>query len=457
MIVDAVEIVSEAGGQAAALNFASGAPTVTVTFDAASATRLAPLLAAAGMNITQAQNTVAGLVVTQLQTSVGRVLLTPFIPVTNDTDPTTIFDLDVTTVNDTSSADRDCMAFGVRMDNQTGGNINNVTTNLIPAGGTSLVMMSNTWLLAKVMRPKVASALGVPVSDFDTPLHLNQSITAPGGQGTLTNLDAFIQGNRIQIDGRATASGTGWSAVSTFTFFVSLSIDATGSIAISTTTPTVHTDVDLEWWVWLVGLGLGALFGGIIGVIVAAVLLAITQSVVDGVADGLISSGISSSLGSFSVDPPGPDRQRPGDDVARARRPRAARVHRPSHHGARPQQRHPQHGRRPVLRPRRRDVVGHAVAGHRSRVGSGDGADHARRGPPVDHRSDLRVPRSAGHLAAGPRQHPRAAVDDPDVPRTSASSPAAAGSSSGPAPRRADSRSVEPGSMRSRSSSCSSG
>ncbi len=146
----------------------------------------------------------------------------------------------------------------------------------------------------------------MPVTDFDTPLHLNQSITAPGGQGTLTNLDAFIQGNRIQIDGRATASGTGWSAVSTFTFFVSLSIDATGSIAISTTTPTVHTDVDLEWWVWLVGLGLGALFGGIIGVIVAAVLLAITQSVVDGVADGLISSGISSSLGSFSSIPLGP-------------------------------------------------------------------------------------------------------------------------------------------------------
>lgn len=305
-IVRAVEIVTRSGGQAAVLDFTSTAPAVTVDFDAASETRLAPLLAAAGMTIAQAETTVAGLVVTQLQMSVREIMLTPIIPVSDDSDPTTIFDLDVTTVNDTTAADRDCISFGVRMANDTGGNINSVTTCLIPPGSPSMVMMSNTWLLAKVMRPRVASALGRPVSDFDTPVHLNHSIPAPGGSGTLTNLDAFIEGSRIRINGRATASGTGWSAVSNFTFFVSLSIDATGSIAIATTTPAVHTDVDLEWWVWLVGLGLGALFGGIVGVIIAAVVLAITDSVVEGVADGLISSGISSSLGSFASIPLGP-------------------------------------------------------------------------------------------------------------------------------------------------------
>jgi len=305
-IVRAVEIVTRSGGQAAVLDFTSTAPAVTVDFDPASEARLAPLLAAAGMTIAQAETTVAGLVVTQLQTGVREIMLTPIIPVSDDSDPTTIFDLDVTTVNDATAADRDCMSFGVRMANDTGGNINNVTTSLIPAGSPSMVMMSNTWLLAKVMRPRVAAALGRPVSDFDTPMHLNHSIPAPGGSGTLTNLDAFVEGNRIRINGRATASGTGWSAVSNFTFFVSLSIDATGSIAIATTTPTVDTDVDLEWWVWLVGLGLGALFGGIIGAIIAAVVLAITESVVEGVADGLISSGISGSLGSFASIPLGP-------------------------------------------------------------------------------------------------------------------------------------------------------
>ena len=167
-------------------------------------------------------------------------------------------------------------------------------------------MMSNTWLLAKVMRPRVATSLGRPLSDFDTPLRLNRTITAPGGQGTLTSLVAYIEGNRIRVDARATASGTGWSAVSDFTFFVSLSIDSTGSIAIATTTPTVDTDVDLEWWVWLLGLGLGGLFGGIVGAIVAAVVLAITESVVEGIANGLISSSVSGALGSFAAIPLGP-------------------------------------------------------------------------------------------------------------------------------------------------------
>ena len=261
VIVDAVEIAAQTGSEAAVLDFNAGAPDVTVTFDAASAALLAPLLAATGQNITQAQNLVAGIVLTQLQTSIGRIFLTPWIPVVDDTNPTTIFDLDVTTINDTTSADRDCLAFGVRMSSETGGNINNITANLIPPGSETLVMMSNYWLLAKVMRATVAGALGRPITDFDTPLRLNRPIPAPGGTGTLTNLEATVVGNRIQVDGRATASGTGWSAVSTFSFFVSLSIDSTGSIAIATTTPTVNTDADLEWWVWLVSLGLGGLFG----------------------------------------------------------------------------------------------------------------------------------------------------------------------------------------------------
>jgi len=306
VIVDAMEMVTEGSAQAAVLDFTSGAPIVTMDFDAASEARLAPLLAAAGMTITQAENATAGILLAQLQTAIRRLLLTPFIPVVDDADPTTIFDIDVTTVNDATAADRDCLVFGVRMTNESGGNIDNVVTNLIPPGSPSVLMLSNFWLLAKVMRPRVATALGGTVADFDTPLRLNHTIPAPGGRGSLTNLEAFVEGNRIRVNGRATASGTGWSAVSNFTVFVSISIDSTGSIVIATTTPNVDTDVDLEWWVWLVGLGLGALFGGIVGVVVAAVVLAIAESVVEGVANGLIASGISGALGSFAAIPLGP-------------------------------------------------------------------------------------------------------------------------------------------------------
>nr|WP_281720583.1 hypothetical protein [Nitrosomonas nitrosa] len=304
-IVDALDVIVQGSSQIVALDFNSGAPTVTVTFNADSVAILTPVLTAAGLTLAAVQNLVAGTVLTQLQSGSGRIDLTPPIPVVDDTDPTTIFDIDVTTINDTSVADRDCVAFGVRMASDSGGNINLVTTNFIPAGSQSLVMMSNFWLLARVMRPRVASALGRSETDFDTPLRLNRNIPAPGGQGTLTRLEARVEGNRIRVDGRATASDTGWSAVADFTFFIDIALSG-GSITVTATTPTVNTDVDLEWWVWLLSLGLGALFGGIIGVIVAAIVLAVVEAVAEGIVNNLISGGIGGALGGIPSIPLGP-------------------------------------------------------------------------------------------------------------------------------------------------------
>lgn len=305
VIVDAVAMVTQGTNQLAVMDFASTAPSVTVTFDASSAALLAPLLAVAGLTLAQAQNMMAGVVLTQLQTSVGQLALTPPIPVIDDTDPTTIFDIDVTTVNDTSTLDRDCLAFGVKMANDSGGNINGVTQSFIPAGSTSMVMMSNFWLLAKVMRPRVATALGIPLNALDTPLRLNRSVPAPGGQGTLTNLSARVDGNRIRVDGRATDSGTGWDAESNFTFFIDIALSG-GAITVNASTPSVDTDVDLEWWVWLVSLGLGAVFGGIVGAIVAAIVLAVVEAVAEGIANNLVSSGIGGALGGLGSIPLGP-------------------------------------------------------------------------------------------------------------------------------------------------------
>jgi hypothetical protein len=304
-IVDVIEVIVQGSNQIVTLDFNNGAPTVTVAFDPASVSILQPALAATGLTIAQVQNMVAGMVSTQLQTSIGRLDLTPPIPVVDDADPTTLFDIDVTTINDTSAADRDCIVFGVRMASDSGGNINLATTNFIPAGSQSLVMMSNFWLLARVMRPRIATALGRPVSDFDTPLRLNGNVPAPGGQGTLTRLEARVEGNRIRVDGRATDSGTGWSAESNFFFFIDITL-AGGAITVTASTPSVDTDVDLEWWVWLVSLGLGALFGGIIGVIVAAIVLAVVEAVAEGIVDNLISGGIGGALGGIPAIPLGP-------------------------------------------------------------------------------------------------------------------------------------------------------
>lgn len=305
-IVDRIQVIDSGANQIVTMDFNDGAPDVTVTFDPASQGVLAPVLAATGLTLAQAQNLMAGVVLDELQSGVQRVDLTPPIPVADDTDPVSIFDIDVTTVNDASAADRDCITFGVRMASDSGGNINLATSNFIPAGSPSLVMMSNFWLLAKVMRPRVAASLGRPdASDFDTPLRLNNSIPAPGGTGTLTALEARVIGNRIRVDGQATASGTGWDAVSDFSFFIDIAL-AGGAITVTATTPTVDTDVDLAWWVWLLSLGLGALFGGIVGAIIAAIVLAVVEAVAEGIVNGLLSGGITGSLGAIPAIPLGP-------------------------------------------------------------------------------------------------------------------------------------------------------
>jgi hypothetical protein len=306
VIVDAVQMRSSANTQQAVIDFVAGAPTVTVVFDAATVALLTPILAGFGMSVAVAQNQLAGVVRDRLVSDVQRLPLTPAIAVGNDDDPITPSSIEVTTVNDSSALDRDCLVFGVRTDAASGGNIAAVTQSFIPAGSPALLMLSNNWLLAQVVRPKLASALGAQTSDFDTPLRLNHPIGTSGGHhATITDLEAHIEGNRIRCNGRATASDTGWSAVSTFSFFIDLGLN-NGQIVITSSTPQVHTEVSLEWWVWLLSLGLGGLFGGVVGLIVGAIVPAVVEAVAEGMADKLQSNAISNAVSGIPPVPLGP-------------------------------------------------------------------------------------------------------------------------------------------------------
>ena len=315
-IVHGITVIAEGSNRIAAMDFNSGAPNVTVVFDAASQAVLAPALTAAGLTLAQAQSTVAGLVLQQLQTSIHRIDLSPPVPVTNDTNPIKVSSFEVTTVNDTTATDRDCIAFGVRMGNDPGGDIHGVTSSFIPAGSQSLLIASNFWVLGRTTREFMTDKLGLKklglkpedVFEYDPNtkrLRLKNPFPAPGGQGKVTNLEVYIEGNRIRVDGRATDSGTGWSAVSNFTFFIDVAL-AGGSFSLTATTPSVDTDWDLEWWVWLTTLGAGAWIGGIIGAIVSAIVLAIVQAVAGSIANGLVAGGISGHLGGLPKIPLGP-------------------------------------------------------------------------------------------------------------------------------------------------------
>lgn len=303
-IVDRVQVINGPGTQQAAIDFTDGLPQVVVALDAASEALLSPLLSVAGITLDQVLNQMSAEVQQRLVNDIERFPITPAIPVSSDTeDPMVVSSFEVGTVNDTSAADRDALVFGVRTGGSTGGNISQVTESFIPAGFQAMMMFGNPWLLSEVICPFLADALGVDETAFDAPCVLNRSV--PMEDGTLTQLRAFIQGNRIRVEGRATASGTGWSAVSNFGFFVDLSLEG-GAIVVEASEPEVDTDADLEWWVWLVSLGLGAIFGGIIGVIVAAIVTAIVEAIIGGIADNLIGDGLTEATTDIPSMPLGP-------------------------------------------------------------------------------------------------------------------------------------------------------
>ena len=297
-----ITMVTEGSNQRAAMDFHVGTPRVGVALDVTSGTALASVPGAAKLPLARVEALLAHILSLELK-RIRRIPFTPPIPVGDDADPTRIFDIEVIP---TGGAGPTCLTFGLHMTRDTGGDINSVTQSFIPDSGNAVVMMSNVWLLAHMLRPRVARELGVDLSAFDTPLRLNRSIAIPDNDGILTHLEASVEGHRIRVGGRARDSGTGWSAVATFTFFVSIRLTEDGSIAVETTEPSVNIEADLAWWVWVASLGLGALFGGFVGSIVAGISLAVAEAAAGSIARNLGSGAIGDALGGLTTLPLGP-------------------------------------------------------------------------------------------------------------------------------------------------------
>ena len=298
-----ITVHTDGNTQQALLDFTSGVGNVVFDFDSASESILAPAILL-GITIPQMEAAGADAVEDSLVNEIQELAITPPIT-TNDENPTIPSSFEVSTINDGSSLDEDILNFGIRMNPGTGGDLSGVTGSFIPNGEESVLMMANNYLLFDVIRPQLASSLGIPLSSISSPCTLNRSVPAPGGEGTLTALRAFVEGSRIKVEGRATASGSGWDAESTFSFFLNLSLEE-GEIVVTNTEPTIDTDVDMAWWVWLLGLGLGGLFGGIVGAIVGAIVVGIVKGVIKGIANDIISTGITSGLDAIPPFPLGP-------------------------------------------------------------------------------------------------------------------------------------------------------
>lgn len=298
-----ITVKTDGNSQQALLDFTTGVNDVVFDFDSASEAKLQPAILL-GISISDMETEGTNAVRDTLENDIQEMAITPPIT-TNDDNASVPSSFEVSTINDTSSLDNDILNFGIRMNPSTGGNLNEVNQNFIPADEESVLMIANNYLLFSVIRPQLANSLGIPISRISAPCILNGPVPSPDGEGTIIALKAFVDGSRIKVEGKAIASGTGWDAESKFSFFLSLSLQD-GEIVVTNTQPAIDIDVDLEWWVWLVGLGLGVLFGGIVGAIVGAIILSVVKGVVVGIADNILSSGITAGLGNIPPFPLGP-------------------------------------------------------------------------------------------------------------------------------------------------------
>lgn len=214
--------------------------------------------------------------------------------------------VEVTTINDPSDdrsfPSRDCVCLAMRMvesvgGDETGGRIERVTESLLrgtPSEGGGVAAISTDWLFAG-LRKRAAAALEVPESSFDAPFHLNQSVPAPGGSGTLRRLNAEIEDGRIRLTGRVTKSGDGYEVVSDFGAYISFELEG-GELVARVISPTLNTTTHLDPLAWLV-VTLASLLG-LGGAIVSTVLLMFVEALVDAEAD----AEAATAFKSFDVD-----------------------------------------------------------------------------------------------------------------------------------------------------------
>jgi hypothetical protein len=294
LIVDSMAVAATGGTSAVIMDFADGIAQVEVTFTPDSLAVLQPLMAATGLDEAQLRTLFADRVRTFLRDQLRTLALTPPIPTNPANDnPMLVTSFDVGTVNDPGALDRDALVIGVRTTTETGGNIANVVQSSIPAGAAATILLGNNWLLFRTIRPALAGGLGVSATLFNAPCDLTTPITLSDGV-RLTQLRAFIEGNRIHVTGFARKDGTGFSAHGPFDFFIDLAI-AGGTITATPTTPTTDIDIDIEWWVYLLGVITGGVLLGAIGMAVGLVAVLIADVVADVVADSIAASAIAGS------------------------------------------------------------------------------------------------------------------------------------------------------------------
>ncbi|MFD4459623.1 hypothetical protein [Nocardia sp. NPDC058480] len=227
-----------------------------------------------GIPIEQVRSEMRRIIAETLRESIRRMPLSP--PVSAEE----ISEIQVTTINDTEFTDRDCIALGIRMSADSGGDpnagrINDVRQNFITPAGSALLMISNRFLFAQFRR-EAADELEIPPDSFAAPFELRSPVTIE--DITIRRFTGRVDGNRIRFDGFAEHTTRLADIEATFTFFADFSAED-GDVTISFTRPDVDIEIELPPSAYIVGGLFGFLFPGVGTAIAASILIVLRAGV----------------------------------------------------------------------------------------------------------------------------------------------------------------------------------
>ena len=242
--------------------------------------------------------------------TIGELVIFP-VPVNrSSTSPTDLIRADVRVIDDTSPADQDAVAFLLTFGGGTPGNGPGFTRSFIPTGETGGIAVDFDWL-CRIIRPRLASALGIPESDLDAPCRLNTTVRIDSdNEVDLTRLELTLVDGAIQVTAAVRKSGTGYTATGTVGGRILVAVQA-GNLVVQSHVDDPDIDIDLDWWVWLaaavIGAILGGVIGGVIGAIVGAILVPLMTWLATEIIEGLIewiTSKVVDAIGSLNFQVP---------------------------------------------------------------------------------------------------------------------------------------------------------
>ncbi|HUK51289.1 MAG TPA: hypothetical protein VLV18_09645 [Terriglobales bacterium] len=220
----------------------------------------------------------------------NHLALIPLLPVPvnrSSTSATDIVSADSRIIDDHSPSNLDGSALLLTFGGGTPGNRNGFTQSFVPVGETGAIGVNFDWL-CRIIRPKLADALGVPKDAFSPPCRLNRSVSLPGDHDPkLDALELTLENGAIHVTAAVSASDTGWSATATVGGRISMSVDS-GQLKITSNIDDPNIDVSLDWWVWLASAVVGAIVGGIIAGVIGAIIGAILAPLITWLAEHLL-------------------------------------------------------------------------------------------------------------------------------------------------------------------------